>query len=131
VVSLGSAAVDSAKGIVYAWYNGGEGGRAIASVLFGDYNPGGKMPISMPTGDSQLPDWNNLDFTDNMINGYGYRKFDSTGEKPLFNFGHGLSYTTFSYSNIKLSSTSVEGKSGLTVSVTVTNTGNVAGDEVA
>ena len=56
----------------------------------------------MPVSDSQLPDWNRLDFTNDMIDGFGYRKFDKTGDKPIFNFGHGLSYTSFSYANIKL-----------------------------
>ena len=56
----------------------------------------------MPVSDSQLPDWNRLDFTNDMIDGFGYRKFAKTGDKPIFNFGHGLSYTSFSYANIKL-----------------------------
>jgi len=130
IVSVGSA-LDSIKGLVYAWYCGSEGGDAIAQVLFGDYNPAGRLPIAMPVSDGQLPDWNNLDFTNDMIAGYGYRRFDKTGEKPLFNFGHGLSYTMFNYKNLKVSDASVDGKSGLTVSVDVTNTGARDGDEVA
>ena len=130
IVSVGSA-LDSIKGLVYAWYCGSEGGEAIAQVLFGDYNPAGRLPIAMPVSDGQLPDWNNLDFTNDMIAGYGYRRFDKTGEKPLFNFGHGLSYTMFNYKNLKVSDASVDGKSGLTVSVDVTNTGARDGDEVA
>ena len=130
IVSVGTA-LDSIKGLVYAWYCGSEGGDAIAQVLFGDYNPGGKLPIAMPVNDSQLPDWNDLDLTNDMIDGFGYRRFDKTGEKPLFNFGHGLSYTTFSYKNLKVSNDAVEGKTGLTVIVDVTNTGTRDGEEVA
>ena len=130
IVSLGSN-VEEIKGLLYAWYCGSEGGDAIAQVLFGDYNPGGKLPIAMPTGDEQLPSWDNLDFTNDMIAGFGYRRFDKTGEKPLFNFGHGLSYTNFSYSNLKVSSNQVEGENGLLVTVDVTNTGRLDGEEVA
>ena len=130
IVSVGSA-VDSIKGLVYAWYCGSEGGDAIAQVLFGDYNPAGRLPIAMPVNDGQLPDWSNLDFTNDMISGFGYRRFDKSAEKPLFNFGHGLSYTTFSYKNLRISNDHVEGKKGVTVSVDVTNTGTRDGDEVA
>lgn len=130
IVSVGSA-INSIKGLIYAWYCGNDGGNAIAQILFGDYNPGGKLPIAMPMNDAQLPSWNNLDFTNDMIAGFGYRRFDKTGEKPIFNFGHGLSYTTFEYKNLQVSKDSVEGKNGLDVSVEVTNTGNLDGDEVA
>lgn len=128
MVSVGSA-LGSIKGLVYAWYCGSAGGEAIASVLFGDYNPGGKLPVAMPVDDSQLPDFNALDFTNDMIGGFGYRRFDKRGEKPLFNFGHGLSYTTFQYSNLVVPLT-VDAKVGGVVAVNVRNSGTVDGDEV-
>ena len=128
IVSVGSA-LDSIKGLIYAWYCGLEGGNAIAEVIFGDVNPAGRLPIAMPVDDSQLPDWNNLNFTNDMIAGFGYRRFDKTAEKPLFNFGHGLSYTTFEYKNIRVSN--VEGQKEVVVSVDITTTGSRDGDEVA
>jgi len=130
IVSMGSV-LDNIKGLIYAWYCGSEGGEAIAQVLFGDYNPGGKLPISMPVNDTQLPKWDNLVFTNDFIDGFGYRRFDKTGEKPLFNFGHGLSYTQFLYKNLKLSKDLIEGNDCFIISVDVTNVGTREGDEVA
>jgi beta-glucosidase len=123
-----SRCADNVKGILYAFYPGQEGGRAVAEVLFGDYNPGGKMPVTMPKTDAQLPAWNdnlNDDF------GCGYRWFDQMAFVPQFAFGSGLSYTTFSYSNIVVSPLSVAPGEPVTVSVDVTNTGGREGDEVA
>lgn len=130
IVSVGSA-INSIKGLIYAWYCGIEGGNAIAEVLFGDVNPAGRLPSSMPVDDSQLPEWNNWDFTNDMIAGFGYRRYDKTGEKPLFNFGFGLSYTKFEYRGIRVSNRNIEGKDGVTISVNITNTGKRDGDEVA
>jgi beta-glucosidase len=132
VVSLGTS-VNNIKGLIYAFYCGNECGNAVAQTIFGDNNPAGRMPICMPTGDNQLPAWNNLNFTNDMIAGYGYRRFDTTGEKPIFNFGFGLSYTTFSYANLQIAKDPETGKTGkttYTVSVDVTNTGKLGGDEV-
>lgn len=129
IVSVGHT-LEKIKGLVYAWYCGGAGGDAIAQVLFGDYNPAGKLPIVMPVDDSQLPEWKNLDFTNDHIAGFGYRRFDKTGEIPLFNFGHGLSYATFEYSNIKVSSEFVDGDKGVQVCVDVRNNGGRDGEEV-
>jgi beta-glucosidase len=115
------------KGLLYAFYPGQEGGRAAAEALFGDINPGGKLPVSYPLNDAQLPFWNdNLD--DDM--GGGYRWYDQMGITPLFAFGYGLSYTTFSYSNLTISPTSVAPGEPITVSVDVSNTGSRTGDEV-
>lgn len=129
VVSLGNS-VDNIKGLIYAFYCGNECGNAVAQTIFGDNNPAGRMPICMPTSDDQLPAWNNLNFTNDHIAGYGYRRFDTTGEKPLFNFGFGLSYTTFSYANLKISSGETKNGPNYSVSVEVTNTGKIGGDEV-
>ncbi|MCR5821131.1 MAG: glycoside hydrolase family 3 C-terminal domain-containing protein [Bacteroidaceae bacterium] len=92
--------IDNIPSLVYAFYGGQEAGNAIADVLFGDYNPAGRLPVTMPADDSQLPEWNDTYYSDDF--GTGYRWFDRKGIKPQFAFGHGLSYTTFSYSNLKI-----------------------------
>jgi beta-glucosidase len=119
--------IDNIKGLVYAWYPGQEGGNAVADVLFGDYNPGGKLPVTMPTTDSQLPPRD-----DNFNNDYGcgYRWFDQKKYVPQFAFGYGLSYTTFSYANLAISPVSAPAGKLITVNVDVTNTGSRSGDEV-
>jgi beta-glucosidase len=115
------------KGLLYAFYPGQEGGAAIADVLFGDVNPAGRLPVTMPKNDSQLPvrdkDFNN-DF------GCGYRWFDEMRIAPQFAFGFGLSYTTFEYANISVSPKSAPAGQRVTVSVDVRNTGDRTGDEV-
>ena len=112
---------DHVPGIVEAWYPGQSGGAALADVLFGDYNPAGRLPVTFYESASQLPP-----FTDYSMNGRTYRYF--TG-KPLFAFGYGLSYTTFTYRNLR-----VPGNAGIgdpiKVEVEVENTGNRAGEEV-
>jgi beta-glucosidase len=122
--------IENVKGLVYAFYPGQEAGRAIADVLFGNYNPSGKLPASIPKTDEQIfpisPDFRNL-----VSRGVGYRWFDAQNLEPEFAFGFGLSYTTFEYSNIRLNST--EAKVGDLIEVTfdLKNTGEVAGEEVA
>ena len=120
--------VDNIKGLVYAFYPGQEGGNALADVLFGDYNLEGKLPVTMPKTDAQLPAWND-DFNDD--DGGGYRWFDAMQYTPQFAFGYGLSYTTFSYSNLSISPASAAPGQPITVSVDVTNTGTRGGVEVA
>lgn len=115
------------KGLVYSFYAGQEAGTALADVLTGDYNPAGRLPVTMPTGDAQLPPWND-DLRD--PNGVGYRLYDQKNMKPEFAFGAGLSYTTFQYGNLQLPKAPVAAGAPVTVSVDVTNTGAVAGDEV-
>ena len=107
--------------IVEAWYPGQAAGTAIADVLFGDYNPGGRLPVTFYKSVDQLPP-----FEDYNMAGRTYKYF--TGE-PLYPFGHGLSYTTFAYRDLMLPSTVAAG-APVPVSVTVTNTGSRAGDEV-
>jgi beta-glucosidase len=119
--------VDNVKGLLYAFYPGQEGGNAVADVLFGDYNPGGRLPVTMPKTDAQLPAWND-NFNDDY--GGGYRWFDEMHYTPQFAFGYGLSYTTFSYSNLSITPTSAAPGQLVTVSVDVTNTGSRNGDEV-
>lgn len=108
--------------ILQAWYPGEEGGTAIADVLFGDYNPGGRLPVTFVKSVEQLPP-----FTDYSMKGRTYRYMK---DEPLYPFGYGLSYTTFEYSNLRLSAEVIEAGQSLTVSVDVKNTGKMAGDEV-
>ena len=108
--------------IVKAWYPGQEGGTAVADVLFGDYNPAGRLPVTFYKSVEQLPP-----FDDYRMEGKTYRYFKGD---PLYPFGHGLSYTTFKYDNLKLSATRVRAGRGLTVSAEVQNTGARAGEEV-
>lgn len=110
--------------ILCAWYPGQEGGTAIADVLFGDVNPSGKLPMTFPLNVGQVPTYYNME-----PSGRGYDYVDLTG-KPKFAFGHGLSYTTFAYSNLKLSSQKINSRQSVTVSFDVENTGSMAGDEV-
>lgn len=121
--------VNDIKGLLYGFYPGQEGGNAIAQVLFGDYNPSGKLPVSMPTTDSQLPDRtsNNLD---NNVGG-GYRWLDKNSATPQYAFGYGLSYTTFAYSNFQMSHTGrAYWDDNIWFKVDVKNTGTRAGEEV-
>ncbi len=115
---------DRVGAIVDAWYPGQEGGTAIADILFGDVNPSGKLPMTFPLNIGQVPTYYNME-----PSGRGYDYVDLTG-KPKFAFGHGLSYTTFEYSNFKLSATKINSKQSVTVTFDVANTGEVAGDEV-
>jgi beta-glucosidase len=111
-----------AGAIILAGYNGVEGGDAVADVLFGDYNPAGRLPVTYYKSTDQLPAFENYDMT-----GRTYRYFKGT---PLYPFGYGLSYTTFAYSDIIMNGKASTGDS-VRVSVNVTNTGKVSGDEVA
>jgi beta-glucosidase len=114
---------ERAPAILEGWYLGQEGGTAVAEVLFGDVNPSGKLPVSLPRSVGQLPVFYNRKPTARR----GYL-FDST--RPLFPFGHGLSYTTFSYSAPTASPARIPQDGRTTVSVEVTNTGARLGDEV-
>lgn len=107
--------------ILNAWYGGQAAGTAVADILFGDYNPSGRLPVTFYKGDADLSS-----FTDYSMENRTYRYFKGT---PLYGFGFGLSYTTFKYDNLKISN--VLKSKEATVSVKVTNTGKRAGDEVA
>jgi beta-glucosidase len=114
-------AAQHANAILEAWYPGEEGGTAIAETLAGDNNPGGRLPLTFYSSLSQLPD-----FTEYSMKGRTYRYF--TG-KPLYPFGYGLSYTKFTYADLKGPSVLTAGEPAK-VEVTVTNSGSVPGDEV-
>ena len=111
---------DHAPAILQAWYPGGEGGTAIADVLFGDYNPAGRLPVTFYKSVDQLPP-----FTDYSMQGRTYRYFKG---EPLYPFGYGLSYTRFAYSNLRVNS--VKAREPVKATVDVTNTGEREGDEV-
>jgi beta-glucosidase len=112
---------DHVPAIVEAWYPGQAGGAALADVLFGDYNPAGRLPVTFYKSADQLPA-----FTDYSMKGKTYRYFEG---EPLFPFGFGLSYTTFAYSKLSVPKQSTTG-GAVKVSVEVTNTGDKAGEEV-
>src|ERR1700678_732746 len=114
-------AKEHAAAILEAWYPGEEGGAAIAGTLAGDDNPAGRLPVTFYTSLEQLPP-----FEDYSMAGRTYRYF--TGQ-PLYAFGYGLSYTTFAYSHLKLSSAEIKAGDPLTVEADVTNTGKRQGDE--
>jgi beta-glucosidase len=114
---------DKVPAILECWYPGQEGGTAVAEVLFGDVNPSGKLPVSSPRSVGQLPLFYNRKPT--ALRGY---LFDST--KPLYPFGHGLSYTTFSYGAPTVAPAKIAPDGKATVTVEVANTGSRAGDEI-
>ena len=120
--------IDNIKGLLYAFYGGQESGKAIAEALFGDYNPGGKLPVSMPKTDAELPEF--TDDHNNHIIKVGYRWYDSENKEPQFPFGFGLSYTTFEYSNLRLSTNKTKADNSIDIQVDVKNTGDREGDEV-
>jgi beta-glucosidase len=110
---------DMVDAILFVWYPGMEGGRAVADVLFGDIAPAGKLPLTFPKSLEQLPP-----FDDYNMTGRTYRYMT---EEPLYPFGFGLSYTTFAYCDLQMAAPA---SSGFEVVVTVENTGAVAADEV-
>jgi beta-glucosidase len=113
----------NAKAILEAWYPGQAGGQAVAETLAGENNPAGRLPVTFYTGIDQLPS-----FDDYSMAGRTYRYFKG---KPLYAFGDGLSYTTFAYEHVKLSTKALHAGETLTVEADVRNTGSRAGDEVA
>jgi beta-glucosidase len=116
-------AQNNAKAILEAWYPGQSGGLAIAETLSGKNNPAGRLPVTFYAGVDQLPD-----FEDYSMANRTYRYFRG---KTLYHFGDGLSFTSFAYSNLQLSSKSVHAGDSLTVEADVKNIGAVEGDEVA
>jgi beta-glucosidase len=141
VLNTGSAVtmpwVDAVKGIVEGWYPGQEDGNAIAAVLFGDVDPSGKLPVTFPKSLSDVPasspqQWPGLNSQVQYAEGVlvGYRWYDAKQIAPLFPFGYGLSYTTFSFSNLTVTPQLASDKSTITVDVDVANTGSRAGAEV-
>ncbi len=122
--------IKNVKGLLYAFYPGQEAGKAIADVLFGNYNPSGKLPVTMPKDDSQIIPIN-PDFRNMVYKGAGYRWYDSQHFTPEYAFGSGISYTTFQYSNIKINKPVAKVGDLIEVSFDLKNIGSVAGEEVA
>jgi beta-glucosidase len=116
-----NTAQEKASAVLLAGYGGQQGGNAVADVLFGDYNPAGRLPVTYYKGVDQIPAFENYDMT-----GKTYRFFT---KEPLYPFGYGLSYTSFKYSNLSVPGKIIAGEK-VNIKVTVTNTGKVSGDEV-
>jgi beta-glucosidase len=126
---------ENVPAILNVWFAGSEAGTAIADVLFGEVNPSGKLTTTFPKNLGQVPIYYNYKNTGRPLPmGKGFQKFRSNyldeSNDPLYPFGYGLSYTTFAYSEIKLSSTSLKGNNTLTATINLTNTGNKPGKEV-
>ena len=109
--------------VIEGWFPGEFGGRAVADVLFGDYNPAGRLPITVPKSVGQLPIYYNQKPS-------AIHKYVAESEHPLYSFGFGLSYTKFEYSNLKISANEIKPNGEVKVSVDVKNIGNLDGDEV-
>ncbi|WOD44941.1 beta-glucosidase BglX [Hwangdonia lutea] len=127
-----SRASEIAPSILECWHLGSESGNAIADVVFGDYNPSGKLPVSFPHNVGQEPLYYNQKntgrpYSNKHVTFSGYR---DAPKKALYPFGFGLSYTTFSYDNLQLDKTEIKASDDIKASVNVTNTGNRAGEEV-
>ena len=126
---------ENVPAILNVWFGGSEAGYAVADVLFGDVNPSGKLTTTWPQNVGQVPLFYNYKTTGRpLAEGKWFEKFRSNyldvSNDPVYPFGYGLSYTAFSYSDVRLSSSSPKGNQTLTASVTVTNTGNKTGKEV-
>ncbi|MEO5996586.1 MAG: glycoside hydrolase family 3 C-terminal domain-containing protein [Chitinophagaceae bacterium] len=114
---------ERAPAIIEAWWGGEQGANAIADVIFGNVNPGGKLPFTVYATEAQVPPQDEYDVT----KGFTYMYING---QPLFPFGHGLSYTDFKYSNLKLSGKQIPATGKVIINVDVKNTGKIAGDEV-
>jgi len=132
--------LNGVKGLIHAWYSGQEGGTALAEIIFGIQNPSGKLPASFEKKAEDNPTFNNyydnnknkkVEYKEGLM--VGYRYYDTKNVEPLFPFGFGLSYTTFGYSNLKITPevSTMKGDEKITVSFTVKNTGTRAGAEVS
>ncbi len=136
VIQAGSAVtaaewIGGVEAVLMAWYPGVKGGLAIGETLFGDNNPSGKTPLSWPMSEGQLYEFGSL--MPSVVYGFyqGYRYYDKFELSPLFPFGYGLSYTSFSYSNLNSHVSTAGDEPKIITSFEVTNTGTVAGKEVA
>ncbi len=120
--------------ILNVWFGGSEAGFAVSDVLFGDVNPSGKLPVTFPRNVGQIPIYYSYKNTGRPLEGDAFQKFRSNyldvSNTPLYPFGYGLSYTKFEYGEIALSKKSLKGPEKLTATITVTNTGKYAGEEV-
>ena len=126
---------DHASAILYTWWLGTEAGNAMADVLFGDYNPSGKLPVSFPRSEGQIPIYYSYKSTGRPLispNDVVYKSaYIDQLNTPRYAFGYGLSYTSFKYSDLKLSAKTMNDKQKILISFALTNTGKYAGEEVA
>lgn len=135
VVYVGGSAIDMSPweddipAIVFAWYNGMEGGNALARILYGDVSPSGKLPFSIAKNDGDYPFFNPYSMKIEYGYYHGYTLFDKKGIDVAYPFGHGLSYTTFEYDSLKIDAVDLENQT-LKVRASVSNTGNRGGEEV-
>lgn len=136
VIYVGGSAIDlsawdaQVPAILFAWYAGMEGGHALAHVLYGEVNPSGKLPFSIPRNASDYPEWN--PYTDEIHYGYfhGYTLFDRKKCPVAYPFGYGLSYTSFSYSNLTVAAPTLQEDEKLGLELEVRNTGDLPGAEI-
>jgi beta-glucosidase len=137
VVLIGGSAIctsswiDEVPSVLMAWYPGMQGGRAIADILFGDENPSGRLPVSFPETTAQLPAFDNV--SDEVVYDFwhDYRFYDMHGIPPQFSFGHGLSYTSFAYSEFSVENQHLQAGDILKLSFVLKNTGSRSGYETA
>ncbi|MCF6284709.1 MAG: glycoside hydrolase family 3 C-terminal domain-containing protein [Candidatus Hydrogenedentes bacterium] len=127
--------IDKVPAVIEAFYPGQEGGTALATILFGDISPSGRLPLTIPKERKDASDYGTYpgekSFADYKEGIYvGYRHFDAQNIEPSFPFGYGLSYTTFDDSDLKLTATTMKSDGEIVVSLNVKNTGNMDGDEV-
>ncbi len=127
--------LDDVPAVLQQWYGGQDAGHALADIMFGDVTPSGKLPTTFPRRLEDNPAFINYPGENGRVHYgegifVGYRYYDKKGVEPLFPFGHGLSYTRFSYSNLRLNGESFGPGSEIGVQVDVTNSGEVAGQEV-
>ncbi len=126
-------AKENVPAILVAWFSGEESGNAIADVLFGDYNPAGRLPLTFYKSVEQLPPFSDYDIRRGRTYMAEIRKggsYESQKDEPLYPFGYGISYTQFAYSKLKIAPTIIDPANSVTVSATVKNVGNRLGDEV-
>jgi beta-glucosidase len=136
VVLVGGAAItvegwrDKVGAILMAFYPGEQGGAALARVLFGDVNPSGKLPFTVPKDPSQLPPFDNRSLSVEYGYYHGYTLLEKKGQEPAYPFGHGLSYTSYAYANLALDAREVKEGGTVEASVDVANTGARGGEEI-
>lgn len=124
-----SSWINDVPSILMAWYPGMQGGRAIAEIIFGDENPSGKLPVSFPVSTEQTPAFDNISSEVTYDFWHDYRFYDIHGIAPQFSFGHGLSYTSFEYSNLSIDNQIVRSGDIVNLSFILKNTGNRSGWE--
>jgi len=121
---------DKVPAIIMAWYPGMEGGTALAEIIFGDYNPCGKLPVVFPKSSEHLPFFDRSAISIEYGYYHGYKLMDKEGYEPAFPFGFGLSYTSYSYNNLKIDKDNIREDEEIQVSVEISNEGKISGEEI-